>query len=76
VKRVLVSVLILVGLYVTYRGFTTITFEARGESILVLGVSIPAQDWSLYTYGTAFILVGIAMIASPLLAQKIKRRSA
>ncbi|WP_146250309.1 hypothetical protein [Paenibacillus flagellatus] len=75
-KLILAGILILIGLFVIYRGFTTLTFKARGETIPVLGFLIPTQDWSLYTFGAAFVLLGIANTASPLRAQKIMRRAA
>lgn len=66
-KRFIWSVLLmLAGAFVAIRGMDVLTTKARGEAISVMGFLIPAQDWSLYTFGSLLALFGIALFTSPL----------
>lgn len=75
-KRTLLTALfVLIGLYVIYQGIITLTTTARGESIYVMHMLIPATDVSLYTFGSIFVVLGILFCVFPTLISKyIKSR--
>ncbi|CAM4490475.1 hypothetical protein FHS16_005444 [Paenibacillus endophyticus] len=60
------------GLYVIYKGFVVLLTQARGESVYELGMLIPATTPSLITYGSIFVLAGLALICVPFLFRKIR----
>jgi len=57
-------ILMVIGLYVIYEGYTTYTFVARSEDgsmgvSKLLWFTIPLTDYHLHTYGLIFISIGI-----------------
>lgn len=69
-KRFFVLLSILVGMFVVYHGIIAFTTTARGESIYLMGMLIPAQNNTLYTYGSIFTIVGTFLLATPLIFRK------
>lgn len=65
-KKGLFILSILIGIFLSYQGYSILTFSARGEAIYKLGLLIPAQSSSLYLYGSIFLILGLLLILIPL----------
>ncbi|OBZ11382.1 hypothetical protein [Bacillus sp. FJAT-26390] len=56
-------ILLIIGLYVIYQGYTIYTFSARSNGSMgirkFIWLFIPATDYHLHTYGIAFIVIGV-----------------
>lgn len=64
--------LLVIGMYVIFQGYTTYTFVARSEDgsmgiNKLIWFSIPLTDYHLHTYGLMFICIGILITLSPLM---------
>lgn len=54
----------LLGLYIIYQGYTTLTFGARSDNMGIkkLGIFITATDGQLAFYGILFSIIGLSFI--------------
>lgn len=65
-RKVLVAISLLAGVIIGSQGIDVLTTSVRGEAIYRMGILIPAQDSTLNIYGSIFLVIGIALIAVPI----------
>lgn len=59
------------GVYLIYEGSIALTTTARGESLYLVGMMIPAKNSSLYPFGSLCVALGAILLASPFLFKKL-----
>lgn len=54
----------LIGLYIMYQGYTTLTFGARSSNMGIrkFGIFITATDIQLAFYGILFSIIGLSVV--------------
>lgn len=64
-KKLVIILCLMAGVYFLFQGIDVLTTTARGESIYRAGLLIPAQDRSLLVYGTSFLVAGTLFMIGP-----------
>lgn len=77
-KQLYKYLVMIIGMYLMYEGFSTYTFTARSYDgsmgIAKFGSMfiLPATDFYLHSYGISFFLVGILIVLTPFIRFKRK----
>jgi hypothetical protein len=76
-KQIYRYLVLVIGMYLIYEGYSTFTFTARSYDgsmgITKFGtIFIPATDFHLHSYGVSFFLVGVLIALIPFI--RFKRR--
>ena len=66
-RKILLAISFLAGIIMGLQGIDVLTTSVRGEAIYRMGILIPAQDLTLAIYGSIFLMIGIALIAAPIM---------
>ncbi|WP_289136343.1 hypothetical protein [uncultured Brevibacillus sp.] len=70
-KRILLVLLQILGVFIAFQGIQVLLTETRGNGVAIykIGFIIPLNDQSILLYGLSFCLFGLLLIVTPVIAK-------